>query len=227
MTNFTQWHMMWAMPLRLALLLFLAAVILCAQQSAAPPAAEPFEMLWNVDGPYQADASFLLEAPAGKHGFVKVLNGRLADGQGNASHLGRQLLLHHLVPRQKGCPAVAPTSPASGQLRPRPSSRLAHPAASSTRRTPTHAPQPDMVTASTSRLELKKRGIYVVSNLNVARAFQPGDGVKDTGQRLRKAVTLFDPRIIELEKEFAHAYPPQESIHRTNTQRAAVPWPNW
>lgn len=52
--------------------------------------------------------------------------------------------------------------------------------------------------------ELKKQGIYVNLNMNVARAFQPGDGVKDADQLgFAKSVTLFDPRIIELEKEYA------------------------
>ena len=51
--------------------------------------------------------------------------------------------------------------------------------------------------------ELQKHGIYVDLNMNVARAFQPGDGVKDTDQLgFGKAVTLFDPQIIELQKEF-------------------------
>jgi hypothetical protein len=39
-------------------------------------------------------------------------------------------------------------------------------------------------------------------NLNVAHAFQEGDGVKDAGKLgFAKALTLFDSRMIELEKE--------------------------
>jgi hypothetical protein len=52
--------------------------------------------------------------------------------------------------------------------------------------------------------ELKKRGVYTNLNLNVARAFQPGDGVKDAADLgYAKALTLFDPRMIELEREYA------------------------
>jgi hypothetical protein len=52
--------------------------------------------------------------------------------------------------------------------------------------------------------ELKKRGIYCDLNLNVGHTYKAGDGVRDyqligTG----KALTYFDPRLIELQKDYA------------------------
>ena len=52
--------------------------------------------------------------------------------------------------------------------------------------------------------ELKKRGIYADLNLNVARPYKPGDGVKDAKQLgFAKASTFFDPRLLELQKAYA------------------------
>jgi hypothetical protein len=53
--------------------------------------------------------------------------------------------------------------------------------------------------------ELEKRGIYLNFNLLVGRPFKPGDGVRDY-QKIRegaKAISLYDPRIIELQNEYA------------------------
>ena len=52
--------------------------------------------------------------------------------------------------------------------------------------------------------ELKKRGIYININLNVGRSYKEGDGVRDYDKiRWAKGLTLFDPRLIELQKEYA------------------------
>ena len=49
--------------------------------------------------------------------------------------------------------------------------------------------------------EFLKRGIYVDLNLNVGRRFKPGDKVLST--QVGKGPLLFDKRLIELEKDFA------------------------
>ena len=52
--------------------------------------------------------------------------------------------------------------------------------------------------------EFKKRGIYVDLNLNVGRSYKAGDGVQDFDKiQWGKGLTLFDPRLIELQKEYA------------------------
>ncbi|MBK5293425.1 MAG: hypothetical protein JJE04_17350 [Acidobacteriia bacterium] len=52
--------------------------------------------------------------------------------------------------------------------------------------------------------EFKKRGIYVDLNLNVGRSYKQDDGVTDHDRiRWDKGLVLFDPRLIELQKEYA------------------------
>lgn len=52
--------------------------------------------------------------------------------------------------------------------------------------------------------EFKERGIYVNLNLNVARQFKPGDGVRDADKLgFGKSCTYFNPRLIELQREYA------------------------
>ncbi|MFZ5831221.1 MAG: hypothetical protein ACOY3P_14110, partial [Planctomycetota bacterium] len=52
--------------------------------------------------------------------------------------------------------------------------------------------------------EFKKRGIYSNLNLNVGRRFRPGDGVRDADKLgYGKSATYFNPRLIELQHEFA------------------------
>jgi hypothetical protein len=52
--------------------------------------------------------------------------------------------------------------------------------------------------------ELKKRGIYVDLNLNVGRSYRAGDSVPDFDRiRWAKGMTLYDPRLIALQKEYA------------------------
>ena len=52
--------------------------------------------------------------------------------------------------------------------------------------------------------ELKKRGIYCDLNLNVGRSYKAGDGVRDFDKiQWGKGLVLFDPRLIELQKEYA------------------------
>lgn len=53
--------------------------------------------------------------------------------------------------------------------------------------------------------ELKKNGIYANINLNVSRTFKSSDGVPDADslKDYAKGVTIFDPQLISLQKEFA------------------------
>jgi len=52
---------------------------------------------------------------------------------------------------------------------------------------------------------LKKEGIYTDLNLVVGRTYKPGDGVTAADEvGWAKALTIFDPKLIELTKEFAH-----------------------
>lgn len=199
-------------------------MLLALGLSAQPPAMEPFEMIWNAEGPFLADVSFLLDAPAGKHGFVKVLNGRFADGQGKRLRLwGVNFSFNASFPDKKDAPAVAAHLARFGVN----CVRIHHHDWRSPRGL-IDSSQPDSRHLSAEMLdrfdflvsELKKRGIYVDLNMNVARAFQDADGVKDAGLLgFAKAVTQFDPRMIELQKEFAHAYLTHKNPYTGNEYR--------
>lgn len=188
--------------MRMGILLLTAAVV----ASAVEP--KPYEMIWRPGESVLVDLSFLHEAPAGKHGFVNVRNGHLAQGNGErlrlwgvnfsftaslppkelaqdvAAHLSRFgincVRIHHLdwrTPRG----IIDSRYPDSRHIDPEMLDRL------------------DMFVA-----QLKRRGIYTDLNLNIARAFQEADGVKDADRLgFAKSVTYFDPRLIELQKEYA------------------------
>jgi hypothetical protein len=76
--------------------------------------------------------------------------------------------------------------------------------------------------------QLKKHGIYCDLNLNVSRTYKAGDGVRDyqlIGSA--KAVTYFDPRLIELQKEYArklltHYNPYTKSEYRNEPAIAII-----
>ena len=193
--------------MKLRSLIFSFAFCLAVSSTLASE-LKPFEVIWRADSGVIADMSFLLDAPAGKNGFIQTQKGHLATPDGRrfriwgvnlsfvgslpdkqnaspyAAHLARFgvncVRIHHLdwrAPRG----IIDSRYPDSRRLDPEKLDRL------------------DFFIS-----ELKKHGIYVDLNLNVARAFQEGDGIKDASQLgFAKALTLFDPRMIELEKEYA------------------------
>ncbi len=173
---------------------------------------KPFTMDHRGGAGSLADVSFLLEAPAGKDGFIRVRNGHFARGDGRrirfwgvhltdwsrgsillpshedaamyAASLARfgvnMVRLHFLdLARPRGI--IDSTKPDSRSFDPQQLDRL------------------DYLIA-----ELKKRGIYLDLNLNVGRSYKAGDGVRDFDKiQWGKGLTLFDARLIELQKEYA------------------------
>ena len=169
-----------------------------------------FPFLISYDGPTNATSmAHLLDAPAGKHGFVRVVNGRFATAQGpirfNGSNLtgagnfpshaeadalaGRLarlgincIRMHHLDTywKWKGLIADDPT----------------------TQRTfnPEMLERMDYLVYA-----LKQRGIYVNLNLHVGRWWDARDGFGPQQGRtyFDKGLDNFEPRMIELQKEYA------------------------
>lgn len=191
-------------PLPLVLLLFAASSL-----SAQEPRFAPFEMLWKIDGgTVFADLSFLLDAPAGRDGHLTIRNGRLTHPNGRRFRLwGVNFSFTANLPAKADAPFVAAHLARFGIN----SVRVHHLDWRSPRGIidSAHPDSRHLHPDSLDRLhfliaELKKRGIYTNLNLNVARAFQPADGVPDASQLgFAKAVTFFDERLIELQQEFA------------------------
>jgi hypothetical protein len=159
------------------------------------------------------DVSFLLDAPAGKHGFIEVKDGHLATGDGARIRLWGV--------------NITDWSPGSQQIPPKADAALW--AATLARfgvncvrfqfldlltprglidshRADTQGFDADALDREDFFIaELEKRGIYIDFNLLVGRPFKAGDGVQDA-QLLRegaKGTSLFDKRMIELQKDYA------------------------
>jgi hypothetical protein len=158
------------------------------------------------------DVSFLLDAPAGKDGFIKVENGHLVTGNGQRirfwgvnitdwSEGSRQ------IPSKNDAPFWATTFARFGvnsvrfQFLDLQTPRGLIKSGADTRSLdPEALDREDYFIA-----ELEKRGIYVDFNLLVGRPFQEGDGVRDAKSLHQgaKSTSFFDSRLIELQKEYA------------------------
>jgi hypothetical protein len=206
---------------------------LCLATSFAQvPELKPFEMFWRADSGVVADMSFLLDAPAGKDGFIQIKNGHLATPDGRRFRIwGVNLSFVASLPDRENAPYYAAHLARFGVNCVRvhhldwraPRGIIDSHYSDSRHLDPDKLDRLDFFVS-----ELKKRGIYININLNVARAFQEGDGVKDAGKLgFAKALTLFDPRMIELEKEYAklilgHLNPYTKTEYRSEPAVAIV-----
>jgi hypothetical protein len=159
------------------------------------------------------DVSFLLDAPAGKHGFLRVVDGHLATGDGQRIRLWGV----NITDWSKGSRQIPSKDDAALWA-----ATLARFGVNCVRfqfldlETPRGlivAGRDDTRSLDADQLdredyfiaELEKRGIYIDFNLLVGRPFKAGDGVADAGELHQgaKGTSLFDRRLIELQKEYA------------------------
>ena len=159
------------------------------------------------------DVSFLLDAPAGKYGFVKVENGHLATGDGHRIRLwgvnitdwsrgSRQITSKDDAAFWAATLARFGVNTVRFQFLDLEAPRgLIKGGTDNTRSLdPEQLDREDYFIA-----ELEKLGIYVDFNLLVGRPFREGDGVQDA-KLLRqgaKGTSFFDARLIDLQKEYA------------------------
>ena len=153
--------------------------------------------------------SFLLEAPAGKDGFIRVKGDHLIKPDGtpirfwgfNLTEWSRGSVE---IPSKEDAPIWASTLARFGvnfvRLHfldlPAPRGML-----DSSRDDSQHFDAAQLDNEDFFIAELLKRGIYVDLNLNVGRRFKSGDNVLST--QVGKGPLLFDKRLIELEKDYA------------------------
>ncbi|MEK7751090.1 MAG: hypothetical protein AAB654_04180, partial [Acidobacteriota bacterium] len=178
--------------------------------SALGQALAPFPMDWRAAAPSPADVSFLLDAPAGKHGFIQSRDGHLTLPDGARFRVwGVNFTGAATTPAREDAPRVAAHLARFGVNCVR-FHFLDNPAP----RGLIDASRDDTRAFDAAQLdrfdffvaELKKHGIYTNINLNVGRTYKTGDGVKDAELLgFAKALTYFDPRLIELQREYARA----------------------
>jgi hypothetical protein len=183
------------------------------------------------------DVSFLLDAPAGKHGFVRAQSAHLVTGDGkrirfwgvNVTDWSKGSIM---VPSKEDSPLWAATLARFGvncvrfQFLDLPTPR----GLIDGKRDDTRTLDPEVFDREDFFIaELEERGIYINFNLLVGRPFKAGDGVQDY-QKIRegaKGISLYDPRIIELQKEYAkqllaHYNPYTKSEYRNDPAVAMV-----
>jgi hypothetical protein len=159
------------------------------------------------------DVSFLLDAPAGKHGFVKLQEGHLATGDGHRIRFWGVNITDwskgsRQIPVKEDAAFWAATLARFGVNSVRfqfldlevPRGLIKSGTGNTRSLDPEQLDREDYFIA-----ELEKCGIYIDFNLLVGRPFSEGDGVKDA-KLLRqgaKGTSFFDTRMIELQKEYA------------------------
>ncbi len=185
-----------------------AAIVAACVAHGSEPALYPFPVDWSAPADSPASMAFLLEAPAGKQGFVRIAGGHLVDGSGKRFRIwGVNATARATVPSRQAAPLLAAHLARCGVNcvrfhfldRPAPQGLIA------ANRDDTQALDP----AQLDRLDyfiaqLKARGIYTNLNLNVGRTYKAGDGVRDHELLgFAKGLTYFDPRLLELQRQYA------------------------
>jgi hypothetical protein len=187
----------------------------CRVRAQTDPALQPFTIDHRkaLLAHSPVDVSFLLDAPAGKHGFVRAQGGHLVTGDGKRVRFWGVNITDWskgsvMIPSKEDAPLWAATLARFGvncvrfQFLDLPTPRGLIDGKRDDTRTldPEALDREDFFVA-----ELEKRGIYINFNLLVGRPFKAGDGVQDY-QKIRegtKGISLYDPRLIELQKEYA------------------------
>ncbi len=154
------------------------------------------------------DMRFLLDAPAGKDGFLTVRDGRLTTPGGRRLRIwGVNTSFSGSLPAKEDAPRYADLLARYGVNcirvhhcdRPFPRGLIDDSGGTTRKLHPEALDRLDFFVS-----ELKTRGIYTNLNLNVSRPFTEADGVKDAGKiGYGKGLTYFDPKLIELQKEYA------------------------
>ncbi len=175
---------------------------------------QPF--LFKKDTAFQdvLDFSFLLDAPAGRHGFVKIVDGHFHVGGRRIRFYGFNLSFDNLFMPKADAEIVA--------------DRLARAGVNFVR---LHAPDSvphrggtllidyekgnstNFDPVQTDKLDwlfhcLKEKGIYMQLDLLVRRGYLPGDGLDypDDLMKAHKQANLINRRLVELQKEYADHY---------------------
>ena len=182
----------------------LSAFLLIAATRADEPATFPFVV--SYDAPQNAvNVSNMLDAPAGKHGFVRVKDGKFATDAGEIRFWATNLSGRGNFPDKEHADKLAARLARFGfncvRLHHMDSWAIWGDKPTSLRKLdPGMLDKLDYLVAA-----FKKRGIYINMNLHVGRWLDDRDGFPHKNKRpdYDKGLDNFEPRMIELQKEFA------------------------
>ena len=174
---------------------------------------EPFTISHNKANS-RIDLSNMLEAPAGKDGWVTIRDGHLWKPSGERLRLWGVNVTDWrpgsaMIPAKEHAPIYAAALASFGincvRLHfldlPTPRGII-----DSTRDDTQHFDSEQLDRLDFWIAELKRRGIYCDLNIVVGRSYKAGDQVRDYDRiGWAKALTFFDPRLIELQKQYATA----------------------
>ena len=188
--------------------MMIVAVLAGAAVVAARGADEwpAFTMDWRAGVASPADVSFLLQAPAGKDGFIAVKDGHFVKPDGSRLRIwGLNATGLAGLPDQASAPVIAAALARRGincirfHFLDKVGTLIA------ANRDDTRALDPQALDRLDRFVfELKQRGIYADLNLNVYRTYKPGDDVRDcVPLGIAKGATYFDARLLELQREYA------------------------
>ncbi|MGQ9604815.1 MAG: hypothetical protein ACUVTW_01330 [Thermogutta sp.] len=208
-------------------LFFYVAVFSVGAGAMGEPAAsdmKPFPVTWGNMNECRIDFSYLLTKPAGKAGFITVRDGHLATADGNRIRFwGVNLSGKGCLPPKEHAEAIAERLARWGVNcvrfhffdRPAPNGIIDATRDDTRRLDPEYLDRLDYLVA-----QLKARGIYSDINLNVARSYKAGDGVRDYELLgFAKGLTYFDPRLLELQREYARALLTHKNPYTGNEYR--------
>ena len=181
---------------------------LAVNLGAAEPVLKPFPVDWGTAADSPASVAFLLERPAGKDGFIRAAGGHLVRPSGSRLRIwGVNITGRATTPSKETAPLLADHLARCGincvRLhfldRPAPQGLIDAKRNDTRALDPTQLDRLDFFIA-----QLRERGIYTDLNLNVGRTYKAGDGVRDYELLgFAKALTYFDPRLLELQREYA------------------------
>ena len=191
---------------------------------AAEPELKPFPVDWTAAADSPASVAFLLDPPAGRDGFIRAVDGHLVRPSGGRLRIwGVNMTARATTPSKEAAPRLAAHLARCGINcvrfhfldRPAPQGLI------DAGRDDTRALDP----AQLDRLDyfvaqLRDRGIYTNLNLNVGRTYKAGDGVRDHELLgFAKALTYFDPRLLELQREYARQLLTHRNAYTGNEYR--------
>ena len=191
-----------------------AAAAFAALGAAAGEPAPLFPFVISYDSPENAaNVSRWLDAPAGRHGRVRVAGGHFVTDAGRIrfhatnltgpanfpTHAEADRLAARLARFGLNCVRLHYFDADYGNfMEPAEPGIIARDFATRRRLDPERRDRQDYLVAA-----LKKRGIYVNINLHIARTLDARDGVAPGTPWANKGVDAFDPWIIRLEREYA------------------------